>query len=96
MSIFFFFQGCEDIIFPLRGDEDIESHQIICESPDYVSHNSNMEDSTEEILLGFVEKTITDVESIKVGIFPLMKQILRPEEKGRRKNKRIENVDAVQ
>ena len=55
-----------------------------------------MEDSTEDIPLCFVKKTMSGVKSSKVGIVPLMNQILRPEEKGTRKNKRIENVDPVQ
>ena len=55
-----------------------------------------MENSAEDIPLCFVKKPITGVESTKVGIVPLMNQILCPEEKGSRKNKRIENVDAVQ
>ena len=55
-----------------------------------------MENSAEDIPLCFVKKPITGVESSKVGIVPLMNQILRPEEKCARKNKRIENVDSVQ
>ena len=55
-----------------------------------------MEDSTEDIPLCFVKKPITGVESIKMGTVPLMNQIFRPEQKGTRKDKRIENVDSVQ
>lgn len=55
-----------------------------------------MENSAEDIPLCFVKKPITGMEFFKAGSFPLMNQIFRPDEKGTRKYKRIENIDSVQ
>ena len=55
-----------------------------------------MEDSTEDIPLCFVKKQLSGVETFRLGIIPLLNQVLRPVEKCTRKNKRIENVDSVQ